>query len=59
MVLEKSESPPAQGQQLQLEQTSDATSVLHLCCRYSVCDSGEGNLDVWHPEFPELPLSPF
>ena len=35
------QSAPAQGQQLQLKQTSDAaTSLLRLCCRTSVCHSG-------------------
>ena len=39
-------SAPVQGQQLQLKQTSDATSELRLCCRASVCHSGKGTLDV-------------
>ena len=36
----------AQGQQLQLKQTSDATSLLRLCCRSSACHSGKRTLDV-------------
>ena len=32
-------SVPAEGQQLQLEQTSDATFLLRLCCPASVCNS--------------------
>ena len=48
-------SAPAEGQQLQPKQTSDATSLLRLCCRASVCHSGKRNLDVaWHLEFPEM-----
>ena len=39
-------SAPAEGQQLQPKQTSDATSLLRLCCRTSVCHSGKGALDV-------------
>ena len=41
-------SAPAQRRQLQLEQTSDATSPLCLCCRASVRHSGKlkGTLDV-------------
>ena len=34
------------GQKLQLKQTSDATSLLLLCCRTSVSHCGKGNLDV-------------
>ena len=39
-------SGPAQGQQLQLKQTSDVTSLLRLCCRASVYHSGNIALDV-------------
>ena len=39
-------SAPAQRQQLQRKQTSDATSLWRLCCRASFCHSGKGTLDV-------------
>ena len=34
------------GQQLQVKQTSDATSLLRLCCRASVSHTRKGTLDV-------------
>ena len=39
-------SATAQGQHLQLKQTSDATSLLRPCCRASVSYSGKGTLDM-------------
>ena len=39
-------SEPAQGGQLQLKQTSDATSLLCLCCRASVSVAEKGTSDV-------------
>ena len=55
-------SVPAQGQQ-QLKLTPDATSLLRLCCRASVCHSEEGTLDVAsnapRDKGRSLALSPF
>ena len=54
-VLFSRESSPAQGQQLQLEQTSDATSSLRLCCRASASGIGQGILEVAsRVPFPEM-----
>ena len=39
-------SAPAQRRQLQLKQTSDAPSLLHLSCGASVWHNGRGTLDV-------------
>ena len=42
----QTKSAAAQGQQLQPKRTSDATPLLPLCCRASVCHIGEGILDI-------------
>ena len=50
-------SAHAEGQQLQSKQiqTSDATSLLGLCCRASVCHNGKAcTSDMWHLELPEM-----